>query len=389
MIRVCFQMIAVLCVGTVLLGQSQTGPAVAATAQQAFTQEDWPKAIDEYGKLTNQFPRSVEYQTKLGIALYSAARAQDAVPALRAAVKLNPASVEARDYLGLSLAQTGQCPDALEYLRKANTKPLSQDLKKRLGQAGERCAMLLNQQDDAIDFLRDLRHEFPRDPEVQFLSVHVFSDLSIRASQDLLFTNPGAYQVHQLNAESLEMQGRWDDAMFEYRAVLEKNPNLPGIHYRIGRLILSKPKTATTFDDAKKEFEAELAINPNNPGSEYVLGEMARQQDDWANAILHFGKAVQLDPNFADALIGYGRSLTAAGKADEAIEPLDRAAKLQPKNPAAHYHLAIALRRAGRKEDADRAFADYKQTSEGAQKLTRDVQVGVLGPQQVGPEAQQ
>lgn len=355
MIRVRFPIMVVLCAGATLMANGQTAPAGAAAAQQAFKQGDWPRAIDEYTKLVKAFPRSSEY----------------------------------RDYLGLSLAETGACPEALTYLRKANTRPLTQDVKKTLGQAGIRCAMLLNQQDDAMDFLRELRHEFPRDADVQFLSVHVFSDLSIRASQDLLFTNPAAYQVHQLNAESLEMQSRWDDALFEYRAVLEKNPNLPGIHYRIGRLILSKPKTATTFEDAKKEFEAELAINPNNPGSEYVLGEIARQQEDWADAILHFGKAAQLDGNFADALIGYGRSLTAAGKADEAIEPLERAAKLQPKNPAVHYHLAIALRRAGKKDDADKAFAEYKRTSEGARQLTHEVQVGVLGPQQVDPQAQQ
>ena len=331
----------------------QTAPSTAA--QEAFNRGDWPRAADEYSKLLKAFPRSADYQSRLGIAL----------------------------------AQAGQCPEALTYLHKADAKLVSGDIKKMFGQAGVRCAMLLNQQEDAIDFLRALRHDFPRDPDVQFLSVHVFSDLSMRASQDLLFTNPGAYQVHQLNAESLEVQGRWDDAMFEYRAVLEKNPNLPGIHYRIGRLILSKPKTASTFEDAKKEFEAELAINPNNPGSEYVLGEMARQQEQWPEAIEHFGKAAQLDPNFADALIGYGRSLTAGGKPEEAIAPLERAAKLQPNNPAVHYHLAIALRRAGKREDADKEFAEYKRTSEGARQLTHDVQVGVLGPQQVDPQAQQ
>src|SRR5205823_4115723 len=131
-----------------------------------------------------------------------------------------PNSAESQANVGLSLAESGKCPDALTHFKKINTRSLTDDLKKRVGAAGVRCAMLLNQQDDAIEFLRALRRDFPRDPEVQFLSVHVFSDLSIRASQDLLFTNPGSYQVHQLNAEVLETQGRWDDALSEYRAVL-------------------------------------------------------------------------------------------------------------------------------------------------------------------------
>lgn len=288
----------------------------------------------------------------------------------------------------LSLAQTGHCPEAIPRLKRVDTRTLGAEEKKTIGKAGVHCAMMLNRQDEALDFLRSLRRQFPRDPDVQFLSVHVFSDLSIRASQDLLFTNPSSYQVHQLNAEALEAQGKWDEAMAEYRSVLAKDPNLPGIHYRIGRLILSKPKTATTFDDARKEFEAELAIDPNNPGAEYVLGEMAREQDHWPEAIEHFGKAVKLDGNFADALIGWGRSLTEGGKAAEAIAPLERAVKLQPDNPAAHYHLAIALRRAGEKDKANQEFAVYKEASERARKLTHDVQAGVLGPQQVEPQTQ-
>ncbi|MBV8808743.1 MAG: tetratricopeptide repeat protein [Acidobacteriaceae bacterium] len=300
-----------------------------------------------------------------------------------------PRSPDSEAKAALSLAQTGHCPEAIPRLKRVSALALSDDLKRDIGKAGIHCAMMLNKQDDALAFLVALRHQYPRDPEVQFLSVHVFSDLSIRASQDLLFTNPSAYQVHQLNAEALEAQGRWDDALAEYRAVLDKNPVLPGIHYRIGRLILSKPKTASTFDDAKKEFEAELAVDPNNAGAEYVLGEMAREQDDWPDAIQHFGKAVQLDGNFADALIGYGRALTEGGKPNDAIPPLERAIKLQPDNPAAHYHLAIALRRAGEKEPADKEFAVYKETSERARQLTHNVQAGVLGPQQVDPQTQQ
>ena len=78
-----------------------------------------------------------------------------------------------------------------------------------------------------------------------------------------------------------------------------------------------------------------------------------------------------------------------AGSLFVAFEPLQRAAKLQPANPAVHYHLAIALRRSGNKEEADKEFAVYKRTSEQARHLTHDVQTGVLGPQQVDPQEQQ
>lgn len=364
---------------------AQTSPPANA-AQQALERGDWPAAISGYEKLVKEAPASPNYRTKLGVALYSAGKPAEAITQLRQVLKANPSSAEARTYLGLSLAQTGQCPESLGYLTKANLRGAGADLQKAVGSSGIRCAMALNRQDDAIGFVTTLRRELPNDPEVLFLSVHLFSDLSIRASRELLFKAPSSYQVHELNAEALETQGRWDDALSEYRAVLEKNPNVPGIHYRIGRLLLSKPNPSGNFDEAKKEFEAELQSNPNNAGAEYVLGEIARQQENWPDAVQHFQRASQLDNGFADAFIGLGRSLMATGKDEDAVASLQHAVQLQPPNPTGHYYLAIALRRSGKKDEADREFAVYKDASNRADELKHSVQEGVLGPQQVNPQ---
>ena len=48
----------------------------------------------------------------------------------------------------------------------------------------------------------------------------------------------------------------------------------------------------------------------------------------------------------------------------QAIAPLEAAVKLQPANPAAHYGLATAYSRTGRKEDAAREFALQQQAAE-------------------------
>ncbi len=257
------------------------------------------------------------------------------------------------------------------------------DLKRQLGHAGVRCAMSYNQAGDAARFIEYLQHEFPHDPEILFLAVHLYSDLSIRASQELLYTNPSSPQVHQLNAEALEAQGNWKGAVSEYRTVLERDADTPGIHFRIGRVILSEPETPDTMSEAKKEFEAELRINPNNAAAEYILGEMARKNDQWPEAIAHFRKATQLDAGLADAFVGLGRSLLSAGQPADAVAPLQHAAQLQPDNPTTHYYLAIALGRTGRKEDAAVETALYKQTSEKAAKTKDEVNIGVLGPQRV------
>ncbi len=261
---------------------------------------------------------------------------------------------------GVELARRGHCDKALPLLRKSMALTQDKELKRRIGSEGVRCSMTLEQPERALDFLRDLEHAFPHDPEVLYLAVHTFSDLSLRASHELATEAPLSYPSRQLTAESFEVQGRWDDAEKEYRKILEENPQTPGIHYRIGRIILSKPETASTGEDARKEFAAELEVDPQNAGAEYVLGELARQDQQMDTAIDHLTRATKLDEGFADAFLGLGMTLISEKRYSDAIPPLESAAKLQPGNPTVHYNLAVAYARAGRKEDAMRETALHK-----------------------------
>jgi tetratricopeptide (TPR) repeat protein len=277
----------------------------------------------------------------------------------------------------LKLAESGHCAEALPGLKKSLALP-DKEAKRKAGLAGARCAMTLNQQDTALSFLQMLTRNFPHDPDVLYLSVHAYSDLSTRASQELAIHAHSSYQAHELNAEAFEAQGKWDEAAKEYQTVLQQDPHLPGIHFRLGRLLLSKPDPGPTVgEDAKKEMEQELQIDPSNAGAEYVLGELARQQGQWPDAIAHLSRATKLDAGFGDAYLGLGASLLSAKRFSEAIVPLQTAVKLEPQNPGAHYNLAVAFSRSGRKEEADKEFAVHRQ-------MTQKTEPGT----QPGPQAQ-
>jgi tetratricopeptide (TPR) repeat protein len=277
----------------------------------------------------------------------------------------NPLSDAASAKRSVDLAKTGHCREALPLLKKSATRLTDKNLERDVGFAGVRCAMFADQPGLAIDFLRSLRREFPHDPDVLYLAVHTYSDLSTRASAELASTAPTSYQALELNAEALEIQGKWDEAEKQYQLVLKQNPNLPGVHYRLGRILASKPGFgAAEAEQAKQEFEKELQIDPSNAGAEYVLGELAKQKQQWDEAIQHFSRAAKLDAGFGNAFVGWGGSLVSAKKFSDAISPLEAAVKLQPENPAAHYLLAIAYARSGRKNDGDREFAIQKQLTE-------------------------
>ena len=117
---------------------------------------------------------------------------------------------------GLSLAEQGRCREALPILKKSAPLTADKQLKMKGGLATVRCGLSLNRVDDAVSALLWLNREFPTDPDVLYVTTHAFSDLSTRASLDLVRTAPDSYQAHELNAEALEMQGKWDDAAAEY-----------------------------------------------------------------------------------------------------------------------------------------------------------------------------
>ncbi|HKI26843.1 MAG TPA: tetratricopeptide repeat protein [Candidatus Sulfotelmatobacter sp.] len=280
---------------------------------------------------------------------------------------------------GASLAEGGRCSDAMPLLKKAIHQTLERELKKRVGLDGIHCAMTHDTPYDALEFLDVLGRDFPNDPEILYSETHAFSDLSVHASHELMREAPFSYQVHELNAETLEAQGKWDEAAAEYRRILEINPLVPGIHARLGRALLSKPQlTPEVIAEVKKNFEAELEIDPNNASAEYVLGDLAKNENDMAAAIRHFSRAAKLDTGFSDAYLAWGMALNSEKRFSEAIPPLETYESQAPDSPTGHFQLALAYAGVGRKADANREAALQRQTAETLEQVKRKVQEGLV-----------
>ena len=231
---------------------------------------------------------------------------------------------------------------------------------------------------DSLDFLAVLTREFAHDPDVLYAATHAFSDLSMKTSQDLARDAPFSFQVHELNAEALEIQGKWPEAAAEYQKILDINPMLPGVHARLGRAYLAKPQPSPDeLAKAKKAFEEEIEIDPRNAGAEYVLGQLAADSSDSAGAIQHFTKATKLDSNFSEAFLGLGTSLNSAKRFADAVAPLETYEKMAPDSPSGHYQLAVAYSGAGRKADANREAQLQRQASEALEALKRKAAIAL------------
>jgi tetratricopeptide (TPR) repeat protein len=275
----------------------------------------------------------------------------------------------------LTLAEQGHCQESISALKRAMTGKVPAETRKRAGIIGLRCSLTLDNRDAALDFLRLLGKQFAQDPDVLFILAHAYSDLSTRTAQDLGRTAPQSLAAHKLNAEALEMQGKWEPAQLEYEGMIEKEPKAPGIHFLLGRLWLSRPDAGPDAGErARQEFLKELEVDPNNAGAHYVLGELARQDEKWDEAISRFSQAAKLDSNFAEAYLGWGSSLVAVKKYEEAIPPLREAERLTPGNPAVHFTLATALERSGNKEEAEKEFAIHRRLSAAAPTAPQEPQ---------------
>jgi tetratricopeptide (TPR) repeat protein len=278
-----------------------------------------------------------------------------------------PETAASRAQKGINLAADGYCRQALPLLSRALPRLSNKHLKYAAAMARARCGMSLDRMGDTVDALTLLNREFPTDPQVLYLTSHYYSAMATQAARKLVTTQPSSAQAMELMAERYESQKRWADADKEYRAILAKHPDTPGIHYRLGRLLLEKPPTATSKAEAKKEFEEELKVDPHSAATEFMLGDLSWEAQNWPEAIRHFSRATKFDVGFLEAYLGLGVALNGAGKYAQAVAPLEKYVKAEPNDPAGHYQLAIAYARTGKTKAAKQQMTLQRAAAEKAQ----------------------
>ena len=277
--------------------------------------------------------------------------------------KQAPADSSAVAERALKLAEDGRCQEALPLLNRAVPRLADKQLLHRAAMGQARCAMAREDAQSAVSALMLLKREFPSDPEVLYICVHYFSELAARTSQELAAKAPSSFQARRLEAEAFESHGKWDEAAGMYRGILKQNPKEPGIHYRLGQVLLAKAGDSGPTDEARAEFQKELEVDPRNSAVEFTLGELDRHAGHLDDALRHFTRASQIDPEFAEAYLGLGLSLAAANRFADAVKPFETYVKMQPDDPTGHYQLAVAYGRSGNREGAMREAAAQKEAA--------------------------
>ena len=104
----------------------------------------------------------------------------------------------------------------------------------------------------------------------------------------------------------------------------------------------------------------------------YQAGKIYFQRDKLDEAVAELSKVVEKDPGFRPALETLAQARLKQGSNNEAISLLERAVALDPTWPQAFALLGRAYTRAGRREDAKKAFATAQKLSAEERKRLED-----------------
>ena len=123
------------------------------------------------------------------------------------------------------------------------------------------------------------------------------------------------------------LQGRLEDAEREFSKALELAPEATWTRYRRGsvRLDLSR------FEEAAADFRGVLERDPDHPAALGSLGNLLVHLERHAEALPLFERALMVQPQATSLNHGLGLALRAAGRVDEARTALQRNRQGQPR----------------------------------------------------------
>jgi predicted Zn-dependent protease len=332
--------------------------------EKALAEDRYSDAESAYLKLTKLAPGLAEAYGRLGLVYFQEKRFEDAVPVLRQALKLKPSLPNTDILLAMSLSEIGHYKEALPGLDKGFHHNTDAALKRMCGLQLERTLTGLRRDADAVQVALELTRLYPSDPEVLFYASRLFGNFAYVSLQKLAEVAPDSVWRHEAAADAYQSADSYDLAITEYRQVLSQSPDRPGVHYRLGRALLSSAShgsSSTTAADAAKEFEQELAHDPTNSNATYELAEIHRKAGELDQATTLFASALKYYPDFEEANVGLGRSLIALGKPADAVPFLKKAAEANPHDEIPYYQLALAYKALGRSEEQKSALEKFQQ----------------------------
>jgi tetratricopeptide (TPR) repeat protein len=383
-----------ICCVSILQGQSsdEAGAQVAREGRLAIAQGRMVDAKSSFEQLTRIEPSVAEVHATLAAICFKLKNYEEAVREVEKAEKLKPSLPRLDSLMGLSLSELGRFDEALPKLEHG-FKQTSDSMTRRLcGLQLLRAYTGLGRDADAVQTSLELNKLYPDDPEILYHTGRIYGNYAYITMEKLHDQAPNSIWMLQAQGEANESKKDYDAALIAFRHVLELEPRRPGIHYRMGRIYVTRyteSGNAQDRDSALQEFNAELEVDPRSGNAAYELANIAAQSGDREKARQGFEEVLRNFPDFEEALVGLGGVLLDTQSPQDAVAPLTRATKIRPDDEVAWYRLAQAERAAGNREEQQKALAAFRKLhSSTPAGLRKPDQAQDLTPQQLGAESE-
>lgn len=323
-------------------------------------------------------------QFRLGLGLASSRLFQDAIPYFQAVSAKYPESYDAAFNLGLCMVESKQFGPAITVLRGAvdhghNTP----ELDNLLAEAYEGN----NQTQEAIDTLREATRLDPQD-EDNFVDLAALCtkyeafQIGLDVIEVGLHYHPQSDRLIFDRGVIYAMTNKFDLADKDFQAAARLAPAKNISYVALGITYMQ----AGDLRKSIAELRTRIRQKPNDPTLQYLLGEAlirdgaAPGQPEFAEAKSALQKSVRLNEKFAPAHVDLAKLYLKENRLDAAIQQLETARLLDPKDKSAYSQLAVAYRRSGEAEKAAAMLAELNRINEeerneaGHQKRLRSLQ---------------
>ncbi|MFH0982197.1 MAG: tetratricopeptide repeat protein [Planctomycetota bacterium] len=166
---------------------------------------------------------------------------------------------------------------------------------------------------------------------------------------------------HYDRAVAYGLTGRTDQAIDEYRAVLESMPQNPHAHLGLGTALARRGET----DAALEQFYEALRLWPEYAEAHFYLGVAMAAQGRTAEALAHYADAIRCYPDYLEAHYNLGALLAALGRYDEALSHYQEALRINPDFIPAHTNAAVVFFQQDRLDEAEREFREVVRLEPG------------------------
>lgn len=168
--------------------------------------------------------------------------------------------------------------------------------------------------------------------------------------------------AHAGAANQLMQNRRYAEAAEEFRQALSLNPNDDTLRVQYATCLFLEESN----DEARKQFEILLRRLGDRPGLMYFLGQLDLRANNYASAVRRL-EPLAGNSSFPKVPYYLGLAYLSVGENAKALNYLQTAAVLNPRDSEVHYRLARLYSMAGRSDDAGSEYKLYNEVLEEKQ----------------------